>query len=308
MSRVSVEPVYTGNFADPFVLRVGERYYAYGTGLDGQQEPGGRVFEVLSSDDLHTWHSHGGALIPLGDEPRAYWAPEVAEFQSTFYMYYSVGVGDSGHHLRVATSRTPLGPFTDQGVNLTPDEPFAIDPHPFQDDDGQWYLYYARDDLAADRVGTVLAVRRLEAMTRLDGPAVPVLAASGDWQLYQRQRPMYGRVFDWHTLEGAFVVRRQGQYHLFYSGGAWTNETYGVGHAVADHPLGPWREPQGGPVVLRSGPGGLRGPGHNSVVQDAHGQDYLVFHAWNPQGTQRELHVEPLVWTAAGTPRVATVG
>ncbi|GHF54082.1 beta-xylosidase [Deinococcus metalli] len=305
MSRASIAPAHPGYFADPFVLRSGDRYYAYGTGLDGQQEPGGLAFEVLSSPDLRTWVSHGGSLVPVTDEPRAYWAPEVAERGGSFYMYYSVGIEDKGHHLRVAVSASPLGPFVDQGLNLTPDEPFAIDPHPFQDDDGAWYLYYARDDLTGERPGTVLAAQRLDDMTRLVGPPVPVLGASSEWQRYQRDRSMYGRVYDWHTLEGPFVVKRQGTYHLFYSGGAWTNETYGVGHAVADHPLGPWREPQEGPVVLASGLGGLRGPGHNSVVRDGQGQDHLVFHAWNALGTQRELHIEPLVWTSDGTPQLA---
>ncbi|MFC3860859.1 family 43 glycosylhydrolase [Deinococcus antarcticus] len=93
-----------------------------------------------------------------------------------------------------------------------------------------------------------------------------------------------------------FVRFSGGTPPLFYSGGAWTNETYGVGHAVAPHPLGPWREPQEGPVVLRTQPGELRGPGHNSVVQDEEGRHHIVFHAWNAGATKRQLHVAPLDW------------
>lgn len=302
---MTLYPRYDRYFADPFVLKSGEMYYAYGTGLNGQD--GGAAFEVLSSPDLVHWTSHGGSLIPMTPEPHDYWAPEVVESDGKFYMYYSVGVGDQGHHLRVAISDDPLGPFVDQGVNLTPDEPFAIDPHPFQDDDGKWYLFYARDDLQSERVGTVLAVQPMKSMTALDGEPSSVLQASGDWQIYQRQRPMYGGVYDWHTLEGAFVVKRQGQYHLFYSGGAWTNETYGVGHAVAPHPLGPWREPQAGPVVLRTVPGQLRGPGHNSIVQDKHGTDHIAFHAWDAGATKRQLYIAPLEWPeqAGEPPRLA---
>ena len=290
----ALRPRYDGYFADPFVLRSRGQYYAYGTGLNGQD--GGNAFEVLSSPDLLHWTSHGGALVPFTDEPRDYWAPEVAESEGKYFMYYSAGVGDKGHHLRVAVSDDPLGPFVDQGLNLTPDEPFAIDPHPFRDDDGQWYLFYARDDLRSERVGTVLAVQKMTGMTQLSGEVAPVLGASADWQIYQRDRDMYGARHDWHTLEGAFVVKRAGLYHLFYSGGAWTNETYGVGHAVAPHPLGPWREPQEGPVVLRTQPGELRGPGHNSVVQDEEGRHHIVFHAWNAEATKRQLHVAPLDW------------
>lgn len=301
-------PRHDGSFADPFVLAWRGRYYAYGTGLHGHEAGGqGRAFEVLSSADLERWESHGGALTPLSDQPQDYWAPEVAEQGGTFYLYYSVGTGDQGHHLRVATAPHPLGPFTDQGLNLTPGEAFAIDPHPFVDQDGRWYLFYARDLLEGERVGTSLAVMPMLNPLTPGGPPTTVLRASGDWQLYRRGREMYGQVYDWHTLEGPFVVRRGGRYVCFYSGGAWTNDTYGVGYAVADHPLGPWREPEPGPVVLRSGLGGLIGPGHNSLLTSAGGQDVIVFHAWNAGHSRRQLHVEPLDWPG-NRPRVRLAG
>jgi arabinan endo-1,5-alpha-L-arabinosidase len=208
-----------------------------------------------------------------------------------------------GHHLRVAVADHPLGPFADLGLNLTPGLPFAIDPSPFRDHDGRWYLYYARDLPDGERPGTSLAVQPLEGMTRLLGEPVTVLRATDDWQRYQagRHMPMYGGTYDWHTLEGAFVVRRGGRYHLFYSGGAWTNQTYGVGHAVAEHPLGPWSEPTPGAVVLKTG-GGLRGPGHVSVVRSPEGQDYVAYHAWDEPGERRLLHVDPLNWTEDDRP------
>lgn len=99
-----------------------------------------------------------------GDE---YWAPEVAYRRGAWWMYYSVGHGINGHHLRVAHATDPTGPFTDTGHNLTPTEAFAIDAHPFRDDDGRWYLYFARDVLDDPRPGTHLAVARLLTPTRL---------------------------------------------------------------------------------------------------------------------------------------------
>lgn len=297
----AIKPVYPGYLADPFVLQTGGRYYAYGTGLHGWD--GGRAFEVLSSPDLESWISHGGSLVPYSPERLDYWAPEVVEVEGAFYMYYSAGQGDKNHHIRVAVSQSPLGPFVDQGLNLTPGEPFAIDPHPFQDEDGQWYLYVAKDYLEGERAGTALAVAPLRNMTELGGALRPVLRATADWQLYARGREMYAQIYDWHTLEGAFVVRRAGRYHLFYSGGNWTNETYGVGHAVADHPLGPWHEDRAHPVVLCTQPGVVIGPGHNSLVRSPEGQDHLVFHAWDEAREHRQMYVMPLDW-AGGTPVV----
>jgi len=282
-------PVWGGYFADPFVLRLsGGGYVAYGThpGSDGD-----RVFEALVSPDLAGWESAGAVLERLperfGDD---YWAPEVAEADGAFWMYYSVGRGIDGHHLRVARADSATGPFGDVGVDLTPGEVFAIDAHPFRDADGRRYLFFARDVLDHERPGTHLAVAPLDAsMTALAGPVVSALAPNADWQLYERDRDIHGRRLDWHTLEGPAVVARDGHYWLTYSGGAWTGPGYAVGVAVAPHPLGPWSHVDQ-PALLRSG-GGLRGPGHNSLTTAPDGGDIIAFHSWNAEQTARQLHL-----------------
>jgi beta-xylosidase len=293
-----VGPVWEGYFADPFVLRLaGGGYVAYGTDPEAGEEA--RVFEALESDDLRNWRPRGKVLerLPdaLGDQ---YWAPEVAERDGVYWMYYSVGRGIEGHHLRVARSESPFGPFRDAGAVLTPDETFAIDAHPFCDDDGRWYLFYARDVLDHPRPGTHLAVAPLgDDMLSLAGPAVAVLAPSADWQLYERDREMYGARFDWHTLEGPAVVRRDGSYWLTYSGGAWTGPGYAVGLARAPQPLGPWHEVEA-PPLLRSG-SGLRGPGHNSLTVAPDGHDIIAFHSWDDRAERRMLHLGRIRFGAA---------
>lgn len=296
-------PVHDGYVADPFVLRVGDKFVAYGTRQPATSlGPDGLEFEVLTSHDLVSWQHHGGALLPVDPQlGQDYWAPEVAEVAGTFYMYYSVGNGDQGHHLRVATATSALGPFIDCGVNLTPHEMFAIDAHPFRDDDGTWYLYYARDCLAGDRVGTSIAVDHLDTMTSLRGTPRPVIAPSADWQIYQRDRHMYGATFDWHTLEGPCVTRRGGRYYLLYSGGCWQQSNYAVAWAVADHPLGPWSEPPGDQGrLLATAPGHVLGPGHNSLVTASSGDDVIVYHAWDPDRSRRRMCIDRLEWTDAG--------
>jgi arabinan endo-1,5-alpha-L-arabinosidase len=301
VSRPYRNPVHPGYFADPFVLEVDGGYLAVGTG----SRVAGRVFEVLRSSDLVRWKSVGGALEPLGPDLAAqlgddYWAPEVTAADGRWWMYYSVGRGDVGHSLRVATADDPAGPYTDCGVDLTPHERFAIDPHPFVDADGTRYLFYARDVLEGPRVGTMLAVDVLDRMDRLSGRPTPVLAPSGDWQIFRRDRRMYGGVHDWHTLEGPFVRRRGSRYVLFYSGGNWEEPTYAVSWAEAEHPLGPWREPPGRPPLLRTVPGRVIGPGHNSLVVGPDGQDVVVYHAWDPARTARRMCIDPVAWTGDG--------
>jgi beta-xylosidase len=291
-------PVYAGPFADPFVLRHDGRYYAYGT---NEQVDATRAFEVLTSTDLVTWKSLGRCLRGLVRRARDYWAPEVVHADGRFYLYYSFGDEDRDHHLRVALGERPEGPFVDSGRDLTPDERFAIDAHPFRDDDGSWYLYYARDVLEGPRVGTSLAVDRMTDRLTLAGRPTAVLSASFEWQLFRARREMYGRVVDWYTLEGPFVVKRQGRYWCFYSGGAWTGAGYGVSWAVADSPLGPWSEPPAdGPALMRTRPGVLEGPGHNCVIEGPDGADYIVYHAWDPARTARRMCVDRLEWTPDG--------
>lgn len=298
-------PVYDGYFADPFILRTGDGYYAYGT---GSVFDNGVVFEILHSRDLISWESIGGALQPVSpDLGTTYWAPEVVSINGVYWLYYSVGTEDVGHQIRVASAYSPAGPFVDRGVNLTPHERFAIDPHPFRDLDGTWYLYYARDVLDGERVGTQLAVDVLEKPASLRGEATSVLCATADWQLYQRDRLMYGKTRDWYTLEGPAVVRRNGRYYCIYSGGSWKGSGYGVSWAVADHPLGPWEQPDPEARLLQTVPGAAIGPGHSNVVTTPDGGDILVYHAWEPTLTRRQMFIDELAWTAAGptTPRSA---
>ena len=305
-------PVYAGYFADPFVWKVGGTYYAIGTGADeAAGRINSRVFPLLTSPDLMHWQEAGRALEPLDATfGGTYWAPEVAHYDAKFYLYYSVGHADKRHQLRVAQSDNPLGPYRDAAGPLVDSEecPFAIDAHPFRDDDGQWYLFYARDFLELDegRAGTALAVSRLETMTRLAREWNVVLRARFDWQRFQADRPMYGRVYDWHTLEGPCVRKRDGRYYCFYSGGRWETDSYGVDYGVAEAAMGPYADTAlaSGARVLRTAPGRAVGPGHNSIVVGPDGKtDFMVYHAWGPDMTARRLCIDPIDWTSEG-PRV----
>lgn len=299
MTSTQLGPVWGGYFADPFVVRTPEGgYVAYGTNPDMRHESA--VFEALASDDLATWRSAGAVLrrLPasMGDD---YWAPEVCHRDGAWWMYYSVGHGIHGHHLRVARADAAGGPFTDLGVDLTSGESFAIDPHPFQDADGDWYLYFARDVLDAERVGTHLAVGRLiDPVTLTD--VRPVLAPYADWQIYERDRAMYGGVHDWHTLEGPAVVHRGGIYWMTFSGGAWTGPGYAVSWATATHPTGPWTPAAAEDAVLLQTGGGLIGPGHSSLATAPDGSDIIAFHSWSADGSRRQFHIAPITFTPAG--------
>jgi arabinan endo-1,5-alpha-L-arabinosidase len=290
-------PVWDGYLADPQVLKTRGEYYAYGTG----KELDGKHFPVLRSKDFVNWQFVGNALVSVTDPKlKLYWAPEVAEHEGKYYLYYA---GDG--KMRVAVSDNPAGPFKDTGTILFPDEPFSIDGHPYRDPQtGKWYLFFAKDFLDG-RVGTALAVARLgDDMVSTTGPIKTVLRAIGDWQIYLRNRAMYGRVFDaWHTVEGPAVLFRDNRYYCFYSGGNWQTPGYGVGFAVSDSVMGPYKDIADveGPTVLKSIPDKLIGPGHNSLILGPDGITwFIVYHSWNAEGTKRQMCIDPIQWTPQG--------
>jgi beta-xylosidase len=299
-------PVWPGYLADPFVLEWEGRYYAYGTSSQRgkSRQADGNVFPVLESDDLVHWRLLGGALVPLPDAELHYWAPGVAQRDGSFYLYYSAGGPDGeDHKLRLATASRPAGPFLDCGGLVLPEEPFSIDAHPFVDpSDGRWYLFFCKDFFDG-RVGTGAAcVELADDMLTPASPVTTVLRASADWQIFSRNRRWYGRNWPaWHTVEGPFVVEHEGLYYCFYSGGNWETAEYGLGFAVAEHPLGPYRDDwsASGPSVLRGTPEAI-GPGHNSIARAPDGQEVVVYHAWDKTRTVRRMCVDPLVWTPDG--------
>lgn len=304
MSLRYQNPVYAEDFADPFILKTRGAYYAYGTAASGEE---GRIFPVLWSTDLVHWTHLGGALAPLSDG-QMYWAPEVIEKDGRYYLFYSASTGPSEefHRLRVAISEEPAGPFMDSGRLLLPQMGFTIDADPFRDPvSGKYFLFFATDFESDEPYGTGLAVVPLadDLLSVINAPRC-VIRAQADWQIYQRQRQYKGRLWQkWNCVEGPCCLFHEGRYYCLYSGGAWFGEDYGVGFAVADTPLGPWKDELGaiGPSILRAIPGKVMGPGHNSAVSGPSGRTtYLVYHAWNAAKTARCMHIDPLIWTAHG--------
>jgi GH43 family beta-xylosidase len=293
-SKYYLNPVYSKSFPDPFVLKYRGLYYAYCTDFwtDGQ------VFGVLRSKDLINWEERGGAMFPLENGPPFYWAPEVTYFNGKFYLYYSAG-NETLMELRVAVSDRPDGDFIDSGKRLTREE-FAIDAHLFADHDGQKYLFYATDFLEHTHIGTGTVVDRMIDFFTLEGNPRPVTRARYDWQVYDPDRKEKGGV-RWHTVEGSFVLKRKGIYYQMYSGGNWQNVTYGVSFAATEdiEKNEEWEQFSDGEKVLpilRTVPGMVTGPGHNSVVRGLNNRElFCVYHCWTENG--RALAIDRMDFT-----------
>jgi arabinan endo-1,5-alpha-L-arabinosidase len=86
---------------------------------------------------------------------------------------------------------------------------------------------------------------------------------------------------DWegHLIEGPWVTFQKGRYWLFYAGNDFSTPAYGIGVAVADHPLGPFEKQAD--ALLRS-TRQWTAPGHASVACGLDGRPQLFFHAFHP--------------------------
>jgi len=274
-------PVLLG---DPNILLHDGIYYAYGTNAaDG--------IEVYTSEDLHTWHKSPNLALHKKDTwaSRWFWAPEVyyvAE-KNKFFMYFT-----AEEHIGVATSDSPLGPFTQDVKEPMWTDQNAIDNSLFIDEDGTPYLYFVR---FTD--GSVVWVAELEKdlKTIKKETLKQCINTSQGWENIQ------GRI-----NEGPFVVKHQGIYYMTYSANHFESPYYGVGYATSNSPTGPWTKYAGNPILQK--PADLIGVGHHSLFRDKEGNLKMVFHAHYSQQTvlPRVMYITDVSFTNDAVPVMQT--
>lgn len=275
--KVYSNPVLDRNFPDPTVIEAPDRYYyAYGT----NSSVNGKTIniQVIRSKDLINWEDMGDALP---QKPvwayKDFWAPHVFydTINQTYYLYYS---GEStseeyGKCLGVATSKSPVGPFVDKGAPMLCSEGFIdIDPMAYDDPvTGKKLLYWGSgheaikvQELEDDRMSFKAGSEPIEVIQ-------PIM--NDDPNNYQR------------LVEGAWVVHREGYYYMFYAGDNCCGEHahYAVMVARSENATGPFETlaeatGEGNSTILVYNDRWIA-PGHNSIITDKAGQDWIVYHA-----------------------------
>jgi arabinan endo-1,5-alpha-L-arabinosidase len=275
-TSVYTNPVLDLDFPDPTVVRAPDGwYYAYATQtiLNGQTIN----IQVARSKDLIAWEHLGDALPTKpawASETQKLWAPHVSQFGGTYYMYYSADPNTlTGLCLAVATSKSPRGPFKDSGKPLKCGTSFVnIDPMAFDDPRTGKRLLYWGSGFQSIRVQE-LAPDRLSFMP--GSVAVELVAPIKDENPDNYQR----------LIEGAWMTERGGYYYLFFSGDNCCGDKahYAVMVARSKSAIGPFETlaqatHQKGSAILERNERWIA-PGHNSVIRDASGQDWIFYHA-----------------------------
>jgi len=279
-------PVYTRDFPDPSVLRVGDDYYAYATTTSWESY--NHFFPILHSRDLVHWLYVADALIASpGWATGDWWAPSVVARRGVYYLYYGgKSLQDGVHCVAVATALRPTGPFVPRAVIGCGDHTGQgyIDPAPLIDTNGRAYLY-----ISVDAPRHNISVLPLTAdLMHAAGPRISLFGVNQPWE--------NGTNFT--TVEGPFVVKHDGVYDLLYSGNDWQHD-YAEGYAASASPLGPFVKDRDNPILR--GRANVTGPGGGSLVQGPHGGWWLLYHGWSggpgyDAGGVRTLRLDPVTW------------
>jgi len=361
----NVHPQILVGYGDPAVLKDGDDYWLVATSNDAPD-----AFPILHSTDLLHWEPKG-FVFPHRNELRwaakgrnvaDFWAPEMAKTGKEYWLAFTARQASNALAIGLARSKTPLGPWVDNGAPLIAGKPVdttglgfdpsqpqmsggVIDPHIFIDANGIKFLFWKDDrnsiwprplamllrahphllvELFADHADRRTAAfaaaivhwanrqrpmvrfflmqplieaalanwTRMRAALRdfglagaiLDAMSTPIrgqrLADDGR-ALVGEDRIVLANDLDWegHLIEGPFVTFQEGRYWLFYAGNDFSTPSYGIGAALADHPLGPYTK-QGQPLLRSTRE--WTAPGHASVAPGVDGRPQLFFHAFHP--------------------------
>ena len=271
--------------ADPCMIYVPEKegdpdsgyYYAYVTGNS--------TIYGWRTKDMTNWQYLDAVFAPDLDNFWAhsnFWAPGMYydEEEEIYYMWYSATWDKytefKSHHIDLAWSKSPVGPFVSVNDGSEPLINFdkipeehrlfeyrdsadirpngyaaAIDAELFVDPQtNQKYMIYTHD-LGAGSTGSCTYIMEMKSWTEPDYSTVTWLTQTSKTGVGANESIDEGNV-----NEGPFMIYHDGYYYLTYSVHTYTEPTYQVRQAVATSPTGPFRKipvEEGGTVITTDG-------------------------------------------------------
>ena len=293
-------PLTKDDFPDPCIIEVkGRGYYAYGT-HDAFSPTINNILIKHSLDLVHWSDSEGALLAPpaWAKDCHRFWCPHIVNVNNQFRLYYAAEPDTKdGMCLALAVSDRPVG-FTDYGApisQLTGSTYQMIDPCVFIDPISHKHLLYYGSAHEPIRVVELAQ----DGKTFISEP-IPVL---------------YPGEGTFHKLrEAAFVTYNEKwkRYFLWVSGdNAWAEKSYAVSVFWSHQPLGDFEKIPGEHVILKHNEH-WDAPGHNCIIKDAAGNEWIIYHAVDTKdrfipGTDRFLRrmcMDRILYTIDGWPYV----
>ena len=301
---------------DPVMVRHDGTYYLFATG---------RGIAVWTSDDMQDWERAAPVFetAPAWADERVpdfdrnhLWAPDIAERDGTYYLYYSVSsFGENASAIGVATNETldsddPDYEWVDHGpvVQSVPgrDRWNAIDPSLTFDEAGTPWLAFG------SYWGGIKITRLTDRLTTVE-PFPPeqewqtIAARHRYWKLDERDGGdrMNG------AIEAPFIFKKGDYYYLFASWGLCCRgeeSTYRIVVGRSKDITGPYLDKvgrdmkYGGGSLVVKGSENWPGVGH-SAAYTFEGTDYLVFHGYEADDDgEAKLWIQELQWGPKGWP------
>jgi hypothetical protein len=251
-----------------------------------------RDYHVFSMDAVGgTITDHGVALDikAVAWAGRQMWAPDAAEKNGQYYLYFPVKDKQDAFRIGVAVGANPAGPFKARPEPIKGS--YSIDPAVFKDSDGRFYMYfggiwggqlqrwatgaYKPDDVypAKDQPALSAKVARLadDMVSFAESPRDVVIQDENGKPLLAGDN---GRRF----FEAAWVHKVKDTYYFSYS----TGDTHFIAYATSKSPYGPFT--YRGKVLEPV----LGWTNHHSIVE-FQGKWYLFYHDAQLSGGQTHL-------------------
>ncbi|WP_394240823.1 glycoside hydrolase family 43 protein [Vibrio astriarenae] len=238
-----------------------------------------RDYHVISLDRPFGKATDHGNALDVKDvkwAERQMWAPDAAEKDGKYYLYFPAKNYEGIFHIGVAVGDHPEGPFTPEESHIK--GTYSIDPAVFQDND-DYYMYFGGlwggqlQNYRDNKYGEEIFPEDHE-------PALkPLIAKLADNMVDLAEAPREIEILDENGalllagdndrryFEGPWMHKHNGVYYFSYS----TGDTHKIVYATSESPYGPFKY-QG--VILEPVLGWTT---HHSVAQ-YQGKWYLFYH------------------------------
>lgn len=282
-SEMYHNPIRTGMFPDPSIVRVGEDYYMVNSSF---------IFfpciPISHSKDLVHWEIIGHAItnpewarLDELEGGRGYWAPDISYDNGTFYITATYRLNDTGTVYRkqiVVSSDRPEGPYSEPALI---DED-GIDPSIFHED-GKHYMLLNR------------------------GARIFELSSDCTKQISEASLLYYGD--QKRAPEGPHLLKKDGYYYLFLAEGG-TGPGHRITVARSRELMGNYEPCPYNPIMRQMDEkAAIQRCGHGKPVCTQNGEWYMVYlcgrrveGGYSILG--RETALDPVTWTEDGWPIV----